>query len=477
MPAPKTPRRDVAKLVATSTPPVETSIPTGPVVETGAAEPAAPVEAGVTAEAAALETIPLAVADAVAAAPVAVEPVVETAPAIRKDAPMDTNFAKTADTFGAAKDAFEKSKDQFEKINATAVKGFDELAALTKGNVEAVFASANVAIKGAEEIGRAWYAYTQSVSEQGASVARSILGAKTFREVVDLQAGYAKSTFDGLVAESTKISGARPQGDQRGDGADHRARQRRGREVLEAPRRLIRPSSDFAARPGDGSRRAFFMRGRRSRATGRPQAPGARRGADRRRGPAGGPRRAARPGGGCRRGARPCRCRGDGPASGRSPAPQPASRRRSTAARGRPSRRISTVSADCVAWSSTPSDTGKKSSMTGLASWRICAISAVTTLLHRHETSRGAADRREITRQAVAAAPVSWMKRAATAAAACAIARPSVSKASDKRGRVEIAGRENTLLVEDDEWIVGRRIQLRTRRWRWRVRANRSSAA
>ena len=77
----------------------------------------------------------------------------------------------------------------------------------------------------------------------------------------------------------------------------------------------------------------------------------------------------------------PCRCppRAAGLAAGRPPARRPSARRRSAAATARSSRRIwRSPAASALAWSSTPSETGRKSSMTGLALWRIAARMAAT---------------------------------------------------------------------------------------------------
>lgn len=130
------------------------------------------------------------------------------------DANIETVRDTVNDTVKATQATVEKnvaqglalSKDQFEKAAQAATKGFDDLVAFTKGNVDAVFASAAVFAQGTEQLTRAWFALQHGAAEQAAEATRSLFAAKTLREVVDLQSTYTKTAFDGLVAESSKLS-------------------------------------------------------------------------------------------------------------------------------------------------------------------------------------------------------------------------------------------------------------------------------
>ena len=92
---------------------------------------------------------------------------------------------------------------------------------------------------------------------------------------------------------------------------------------------------------------------------------------------------------------------------------------------------LATTSGVCAAWSSTPSDTARKSSITGFASWRMAARIAVTVFCSGTKPADVPPTGDRYFGRPLRPDPVSWMKRAAHAAAACAMARPSVSKASD----------------------------------------------
>jgi phasin family protein len=120
----------------------------------------------------------------------------------------------TADTFTATAESAQKNyerlvgatKEQVEKASATAFKTYEDLSKFSKDNIEAYVAAATTMAKGAETISKAWVAFTQETMEAGAQVAKSLLAAKTLREAVDVQTDFAKTTFDKLVSEGTKLS-------------------------------------------------------------------------------------------------------------------------------------------------------------------------------------------------------------------------------------------------------------------------------
>jgi phasin family protein len=101
---------------------------------------------------------------------------------------------------------FSATKEQAEKMSAGAFKTYEDLSKFSKDNLDAYVAAGTTVAKGFETIGRAWVNFTQETFEAGAQVAKALLSAKTLREAVDVQTDFAKTTFDKLVAEGTKVS-------------------------------------------------------------------------------------------------------------------------------------------------------------------------------------------------------------------------------------------------------------------------------
>lgn len=112
------------------------------------------------------------------------------------------------DVVGQAKQNLEgyakTQQEQIQKASAQLMKSYEDLNALTKGNVEAVVQSGTIVAKGAEEAGKQVAAFTQASLEQSLAIGKSALAVKSIRELVDLQNSYLKSSLDALVAESTK---------------------------------------------------------------------------------------------------------------------------------------------------------------------------------------------------------------------------------------------------------------------------------
>jgi phasin family protein len=95
----------------------------------------------------------------------------------------------------AFKDAVEKS-----------LVGLNEANAYSKKNLEAVIASVTAAAKGAEALGAETLAYSKSAMETQVAAAKSLSGAKSVQEVVELQTSFAKSAMEAYIAQMTKAS-------------------------------------------------------------------------------------------------------------------------------------------------------------------------------------------------------------------------------------------------------------------------------
>lgn len=125
-------------------------------------------------------------------------------------------MATAKKTFTGAKDdmAFAAGTDQavafvqeqFEKAAEAFFKGFDEIQGHSRDNLSAVMKANAAAVKGLEEIGRAWFDLTQGVLDQSVSTTKAMMTARSLREVADVQNDYAKAAFDSFVAEGSRLS-------------------------------------------------------------------------------------------------------------------------------------------------------------------------------------------------------------------------------------------------------------------------------
>lgn len=97
------------------------------------------------------------------------------------------------------------TKEQLDKVNEFAFQGYPEIADFNKETVEAVLTSTNVVAKGVEELGQEIASYAQQAAEKNVETAQKLFAMKNMQDVLDLQAEWAKTAFDGFVAESAKL--------------------------------------------------------------------------------------------------------------------------------------------------------------------------------------------------------------------------------------------------------------------------------
>jgi len=97
------------------------------------------------------------------------------------------------------------TKEQMDKVNEFAFQNYDELADFNKETIEAMITSSNVVAKGVEDLGQELAAYAQQAAEKNIATAQKLFAVKNVQDAMDLQVEWAKSAFDGFVAESTKL--------------------------------------------------------------------------------------------------------------------------------------------------------------------------------------------------------------------------------------------------------------------------------
>lgn len=114
----------------------------------------------------------------------------------------------------AAAEAAKTTVEQFTTATNVAFKdgvektlsALNELNTHSKQNLEAVVASVTAATKGAEAIGAQTMAFSKAAFENQVNAARSLAGAKSLQEVVELQTAFAKTALETYMAEVGKMS-------------------------------------------------------------------------------------------------------------------------------------------------------------------------------------------------------------------------------------------------------------------------------
>ena len=173
--------------------PVAAPAPVAPKVEPVAAAPVIPAPAAPAAAAIEVSPAPVApVAKAAAAAEKHVsKPVIE--------APISSSVSPKASTIPPI------PQFKVSPMSTQTFKGYEDFAAFGKANLEAFVQANTLFAKGFEALSKEVVSLTQSSLESSAAATKALFAAKTLKDVVELQADFAKTSFEKLVANSTKL--------------------------------------------------------------------------------------------------------------------------------------------------------------------------------------------------------------------------------------------------------------------------------
>ena len=95
----------------------------------------------------------------------------------------------------AFKDAADKSLAALNEMNTH-----------SKKNLEAMIASVTAATKGAEALGAQAMAFTKKSVEDNTAAFKTLSGARSVQDVVELQTGFAKSMMEAYIAQMNAAS-------------------------------------------------------------------------------------------------------------------------------------------------------------------------------------------------------------------------------------------------------------------------------
>lgn len=85
-------------------------------------------------------------------------------------------------------------------------KGFEDVTEFGQANVEAVVASGRVMAKAAEDLNAEMMAYSKKAYEDAMAASKELASARTVTEYFEKNTAYAKSSFEGFVAQATRMN-------------------------------------------------------------------------------------------------------------------------------------------------------------------------------------------------------------------------------------------------------------------------------
>ncbi len=96
--------------------------------------------------------------------------------------------------------------DAAVKAGAVAFKNYEEMLQFGKENVEAVVKSGSIVAKGVQDLSHSLVTLAQASIDEQVAAGKALIGAKSIKEVMDLSSSMAKTNFDKLMAEGSKLT-------------------------------------------------------------------------------------------------------------------------------------------------------------------------------------------------------------------------------------------------------------------------------
>jgi hypothetical protein len=91
------------------------------------------------------------------------------------------------------------------KKGQTMVKSFEDLQAVGKENVDATLKSFGALSKSGQAIAVELADYSKKTFQDGSAALEKLFGAKSLDKAIEIQTEYAKTAYEGFVAEATKL--------------------------------------------------------------------------------------------------------------------------------------------------------------------------------------------------------------------------------------------------------------------------------
>ena len=85
------------------------------------------------------------------------------------------------------------------------LKNFDEFQKYGKDNMDATMKAWGQLSKGVQAIAAETVDYSKKSFEEGSAAMEKLFGAKSLEKAIEIQSAYAKSAYEGFVAQATKM--------------------------------------------------------------------------------------------------------------------------------------------------------------------------------------------------------------------------------------------------------------------------------
>ncbi len=125
---------------------------------------------------------------------------------VKTEKTADTVKAQAQTVIDQGKAALEQAATRARDAMDRSVKSIEEINEFSRGNVEALVQAGKAAAQGFEKLAQGAVEFSKKNLEEGTAAVRTLAAAKTPNEFFAASNDYAKSYFDGLVAEMSRVT-------------------------------------------------------------------------------------------------------------------------------------------------------------------------------------------------------------------------------------------------------------------------------
>ena len=111
-----------------------------------------------------------------------------------------TKMAKTMES------KMQNAAEQIEKANRELATRVEEAASFNSNNLDAAVQAVNVVAEGIKDVNQTICNSIQQALQTAMSTGKAMMGVKNLRDLMEIQTNYIKSSFDTVMADTTKIS-------------------------------------------------------------------------------------------------------------------------------------------------------------------------------------------------------------------------------------------------------------------------------
>ena len=121
---------------------------------------------------------------------------------------IDATVSTLKDNIDKATAGFQETQAKVKENVEKAVQTAEDFVSFSQGNFEAVVKSSQIWAAGVQDLGKTLVVSAKEQMDDAVAAVNSFAAAKSFNDLLDLQAAFARSSLDKAITETSKLTDA-----------------------------------------------------------------------------------------------------------------------------------------------------------------------------------------------------------------------------------------------------------------------------